>query len=41
MQDPGGLAITRITEFDARGRAVKSLMPKSNGTDPGTQLTTP
>ncbi|MEU5039486.1 RHS repeat-associated core domain-containing protein [Streptomyces griseorubiginosus] len=40
VQDPGGLAITRITEFDDKGRAVKSLMPKSNGTDPGTQLTT-
>lgn len=38
VQDVGGLAITRITEFDAKGRAVKSLMPKSNGTDPGTQL---
>ncbi|MFE2528566.1 DNRLRE domain-containing protein [Streptomyces sp. NPDC059382] len=40
IQDPAGLAITRSTEFDAEGRAVKSLMPKSNGTDPGTQLTT-
>ncbi|MEV8553836.1 DNRLRE domain-containing protein [Streptomyces glaucescens] len=40
VQDPGGLAITRITEFDDKGRPVRSLMPKSNGTDPGTQLTT-
>lgn len=38
VQDAGGLAITRITEFDDKGRSVKSLMPKSNGTDPGTQL---
>ncbi|MGC0328023.1 RHS repeat-associated protein [Streptomyces sp. SAI-170] len=40
VQDPGGLAITRITEFDDKGRPIKSLMPKSTGTDPGTQLTT-
>jgi RHS repeat-associated protein len=40
VQDPGGLAITRVTEFDGKGRAVKSLMPKSNGSDPGTQLMT-
>ncbi|MFD4718241.1 RHS repeat-associated core domain-containing protein [Streptomyces sp. NPDC058423] len=38
VQDPGGLAIARVTEFDDKGRAIKSLMPKSTGTDPGTQL---
>ncbi|OEJ22255.1 sugar-binding protein [Streptomyces subrutilus] len=33
IEDPNGLAITQSTEFDSRGRAVKTLLPGSTGTD--------
>lgn len=39
-QDPSGLAITRKTSYDAQGREVKGIMPKSNGSDAGTTVTT-
>ncbi len=40
IQDPGGLAITRTTAYDAQGRVIKTTMPASNGSDAGTTLTT-
>ncbi|MGW5852462.1 DNRLRE domain-containing protein [Streptomyces sp. NPDC055254] len=33
IQDPAGLAITSTTQYDAQGRAVKSLRPGSTGED--------
>ncbi|CAM3387721.1 DNRLRE domain-containing protein [Kibdelosporangium persicum] len=40
IEDPDGLAITKTTEYDAQGRAVKTLLPQSNGADAGTLVTT-
>ncbi|SBT92706.1 RHS repeat-associated core domain-containing protein [Streptomyces sp. DI166] len=40
IQDPGGLAITTKTEYDAQGRIVKQLLPGANGSDAGTRVTT-
>ncbi|WP_236243620.1 DNRLRE domain-containing protein [Streptomyces sp. CC228A] len=40
IQDPGGLAITTITEYDAQGRIVKQQLPGATGTDAATRLTT-
>ncbi|MFJ6941166.1 RHS repeat-associated core domain-containing protein [Streptomyces sp. NPDC101132] len=40
VKDPGGLAITEATEYDAQGRVVKQLLPGATGTDAGTRVTT-
>ncbi|MGY0066904.1 RHS repeat-associated core domain-containing protein [Streptomyces sp. QTS137] len=40
IQDPGGLAITTKTEYDAQGRTVKQLLPGGSGTDAATRVTT-
>jgi len=39
-QDPGGLAITRRTEYDAQGRITKTLLPGSSGSDAAATVTT-
>ncbi|MEU1623131.1 DNRLRE domain-containing protein [Streptomyces sp. NPDC005722] len=38
--DPAGLAITTSTSYDAQGRVIKTGLPKSNGADAGTTVTT-
>ncbi|WP_340377634.1 DNRLRE domain-containing protein [Streptomyces sp. SS7] len=40
VKDPGGLAITETTEYDAQGRVTKQLLPGATGTDAGTRVTT-
>ncbi|GAA3375842.1 hypothetical protein GCM10020367_45230 [Streptomyces sannanensis] len=40
IKDPGGLAITETTEYDAQGRVTKQLLPGATGTDTSTRLTT-
>ncbi|MGA6169649.1 DNRLRE domain-containing protein [Streptomyces sp. NPDC012600] len=40
VKDPGGLAITDTTEYDAQGRVTKQLLPGATGTDAGTRTTT-
>ncbi|MFI7140061.1 DNRLRE domain-containing protein [Streptomyces massasporeus] len=40
VQDPGGLAITTKTEYDAQGRVTKQLRPGATGTDAATRMTT-
>ncbi|MGW3984070.1 DNRLRE domain-containing protein [Streptomyces mirabilis] len=40
VQDPGGLAITTKTEYDAQGRATKQFRPGATGTDAATRVTT-
>ncbi|MFE4826788.1 DNRLRE domain-containing protein [Streptomyces sp. NPDC056672] len=40
VQDPGGLAITTTTEYDAQGRVTKQLRPGATGTDAATRVTT-
>lgn len=40
VQDPGGLAITTTTEYDALGRTAKTYNPSSTGADAGTVVTT-
>nr|WP_037732487.1 DNRLRE domain-containing protein [Streptomyces megasporus] len=40
IKDPGGLAITETTEYDAQGRITKHLLPGATGTDAGTRVTT-
>ncbi|WP_018547295.1 DNRLRE domain-containing protein [Streptomyces sp. LaPpAH-108] len=40
VKDPGGLAITETTEYDAQGRITKQLLPGATGTDAGTRVTT-
>ncbi len=40
IKDPGGLAITTTTEYDAQGRITKQLLPGATGTDAGTRVTT-
>ncbi|MFF2656461.1 DNRLRE domain-containing protein [Kitasatospora sp. NPDC058032] len=39
-EDPAGLKLTKTVAYDAQGRAVKTSLPKSNGTDVGTTVTT-
>lgn len=39
IQDPGGLALTTTTEYDAQGRVTKEIPPGSTGTDAGTRVT--
>ncbi|WP_256097950.1 DNRLRE domain-containing protein [Streptomyces sp. MnatMP-M17] len=36
VTDPSGLKLTRSSVFDAQGRTIKNIQPKSNGTDAGT-----
>ncbi|WP_406003443.1 DNRLRE domain-containing protein [Streptomyces sp. NBC_00829] len=40
IEDASGLNITKTTSYDAQGRAVKTTLPKSNGTDAGATVTT-
>ncbi|MFF3948040.1 DNRLRE domain-containing protein [Streptomyces sp. NPDC001902] len=40
ITDPSGLALTTTTAYDAQGRVIKTSLPKSNGTDAGTTVTT-
>ncbi|MFF6906215.1 DNRLRE domain-containing protein [Streptomyces sp. NPDC012389] len=40
VQDPGGLAITTKTQYDAQGRIIKHLKPGSTGSDAATRVTT-
>ncbi|GAA3380740.1 hypothetical protein GCM10020367_69230 [Streptomyces sannanensis] len=40
IKDPGGLAITESTEYDAQGRVVKQRLPGATGTDAATRVTT-
>ncbi|MFB7559219.1 DNRLRE domain-containing protein [Streptomyces brevispora] len=40
IKDPGGLAITETTTYDAQGRTVKQLLPGATGTDAATRVTT-
>lgn len=40
ISDPAGLALTTTTAYDAQGRVIKTSLPKSNGTDAGTTVTT-
>ncbi|MBB1257627.1 DNRLRE domain-containing protein [Streptomyces alkaliterrae] len=40
IKDPGGLAITESTEYDAQGRVTKQRLPGANGTDAATRVTT-
>ncbi|WP_257004384.1 DNRLRE domain-containing protein [Streptomyces sp. SA15] len=40
IEDAGGLNITKTTSYDTQGRAVKTTLPKSNGTDAGATVTT-
>lgn len=40
VQDPGGLAITTTTEYDAQGRVTKTVPPGSTGTDAAALITT-
>ncbi|WWR55118.1 RHS repeat-associated core domain-containing protein [Streptomyces sp. SCSIO 30461] len=39
-KDPGGLAVTETTEYDAQGRITKQRLPGANGTDAATRVTT-
>ncbi|WP_190125523.1 RHS repeat protein [Streptomyces inusitatus] len=39
VKDPGDLAITEATEYDAQGRIVKQLLPGAGGTDAATRAT--
>ncbi|WP_432149885.1 DUF6973 domain-containing protein [Streptomyces sp. bgisy029] len=39
IQDPGGLAITSETRYDAEGREVRSILPGGTGTDAATTVT--
>ncbi|MFD8886804.1 DNRLRE domain-containing protein [Streptomyces erythrochromogenes] len=40
VRDPGGLAITETTEYDAKNRVSKQLLHGSNGSDASTRVTT-
>ncbi|MFJ9765639.1 DNRLRE domain-containing protein [Streptomyces erythrochromogenes] len=40
VKDPGGLAITETTEYDAQGRVIKQRLPGATGTDAATRVTT-
>ncbi|MGW1666745.1 DNRLRE domain-containing protein, partial [Streptomyces microflavus] len=37
--DPSGLSITKTTSYDSQGRVIRTTLPKSNGTDAGTLVT--
>ncbi|WP_256223762.1 DNRLRE domain-containing protein [Streptomyces sp. ok210] len=38
--DPGGLNVSTTTTYNDQGRAIKTTLPKSNGSDAGTMITT-
>ncbi|MCT9011291.1 DNRLRE domain-containing protein [Streptomyces rhizosphaerihabitans] len=40
VEDAGGLNLTKSTTYDAQGRVSKTSLPKSNGADAGTTVTT-
>ncbi|MFF7364607.1 RHS repeat-associated core domain-containing protein [Streptomyces sp. NPDC008125] len=40
VTDPSGLAITKTTSYDSQGRVIKTLQPKSSGSDAGATVTT-
>ncbi|WP_433729524.1 DNRLRE domain-containing protein [Actinoplanes sp. CA-051413] len=40
VTDPGGLAITSTSQYDAQGRVIRQVSPGSAGTDSATQVTT-
>ncbi|MFD3532641.1 DNRLRE domain-containing protein [Streptomyces sp. NPDC058664] len=40
VKDPGGLAITETTDYNAQGQVVKQRLPGATGTDAGTRVTT-
>nr|WP_258053819.1 DNRLRE domain-containing protein [Streptomyces sp. Ru72] len=40
IEDPGGLALTTTTEYDAQGRVTKQIPPGATGTDAATRVTT-
>ncbi|MFE7954461.1 DNRLRE domain-containing protein [Streptomyces sp. NPDC057413] len=40
ITDPAGLALKRTTSYDAQGRVTRTTLPKSNGSDAGTTVTT-
>ncbi|MEU9236117.1 DNRLRE domain-containing protein [Streptomyces subrutilus] len=40
VKDPGGLALTETTEYDAKDRISKQILPGSNGSDAATRVTT-
>ncbi|GHE25265.1 hypothetical protein Shyd_86000 [Streptomyces hydrogenans] len=40
IQDPGGLALTTTTEYDAQGRKTKEIPPGSTGNDAAARVTT-
>ncbi|MEV7279250.1 DNRLRE domain-containing protein [Streptomyces sp. NPDC093111] len=40
IQDPGGLALTTTTEYDAQGRKTKEIPPGSTGSDAAARVTT-
>ncbi|MEU6404909.1 DNRLRE domain-containing protein [Streptomyces sp. NPDC046985] len=40
IQDPDGLALTTVTEYDSQGRVRKEIPPAAMGTDAATQVTT-
>ncbi|BBH68306.1 hypothetical protein ACTI_49910 [Actinoplanes sp. OR16] len=39
VADPGGLALTTTSEYDAQGRIIRQVTPGSSGTDSATQVT--
>ncbi|MGW3131073.1 DNRLRE domain-containing protein [Streptomyces sp. NPDC001123] len=39
-EDPGGLNLVKTTSYDAQGRVIKTMLPKSNGTDAGATVAT-
>ncbi|MGW4200628.1 DNRLRE domain-containing protein [Streptomyces sp. NPDC004726] len=40
IRDPGGLAVTTETQYDAEGREIKNILPGGTGTDAATTVTT-
>ncbi|MFE7129485.1 RHS repeat-associated core domain-containing protein [Streptomyces sp. NPDC057638] len=38
-QDPGGLALTKTTSYDAAGQVTRTTLPASNGSDAGATVT--
>lgn len=40
IEDAGGPNLTKSTSYDAQGRATKTTLPKSNGSDAGATVTT-
>ncbi|GAA2748482.1 DNRLRE domain-containing protein [Kitasatospora cinereorecta] len=40
VEDPAGLKLTKTTAYDSQGRAVRTSLPKSGGSDVGTTVVT-